>query len=148
MVIIGDTFHNCVDGVIIAGAFLVSIELGIITALAIITHEVPQEVGDFLVLLHSGYSRRQALGFNLIASGAMVVGGVVAYFALQTVHRLIPPLLGIAAASMIYISIADLIPVLRGRPGLLVTTQQVLLIAAGIGTIWVVGRVATSLAGV
>ncbi|HEV8647744.1 MAG TPA: ZIP family metal transporter [Burkholderiales bacterium] len=148
MVIIGDTFHNCVDGVIIAGAFLVSIELGIITALAIITHEVPQEVGDFLVLLHSGYSKRQALGFNLIASGAMVVGGVVAYFALQTVHRLIPPLLGIAAASMLYISIADLIPVLRGRPGLIVTTQQVLLIAAGIGTIWVVGRMATSLAGV
>jgi len=148
MVIIGDTFHNGVDGVIIAGAFLVSIELGIITALAIITHEVPQEVGDFLVLLHSGYSKRQALSFNLIASGAMVVGGIVAYFALQTVHRLIPPLLGIAAASMLYISIADLIPVLRGRPGLMVTTQQVLLIAAGIGTIWVVGRLATSLAGV
>jgi zinc and cadmium transporter len=78
----------------------------------------------------------------------MVVGGVFAYFALQTVHRLIPPLLGIAAASMLYISIADLIPVLRGRPGLIVTIQQVLLIAAGIGTIWLVGRMATSLAGV
>ena len=148
MVIIGDTLHNCVDGVIIAGAFLVSIELGIITALAIITHEVPQEVGDFLVLLHSGYSKRQALGFNLLASGAMVVGGVFAFFALQTVHRLIPPLLGIAAASMLYISIADLIPMLRGRPGLIVTTQQVLLIVAGIGTIWVVGQMATWVAGV
>jgi len=148
MVIIGDTFHNCVDGVIIAGAFLVSIELGIITALAIITHEVPQEVGDFLVLLHSGYSKRQALGFNLLASGAMVVGGFFAYFALQTMHQLVPPLLGIAAASMLYVSIADLIPVLRGRPGLTVTTLQVILITAGIGTIWVVGSIATSLAGV
>ncbi|MGH8676842.1 MAG: ZIP family metal transporter, partial [Burkholderiales bacterium] len=72
MVIIGDTFHNCVDGVIIAGAFLVNVELGIITALAIITHEVPQEVGDFLVLLHAGYSKRQALAFNVLASGAML----------------------------------------------------------------------------
>ncbi|HWH48626.1 MAG TPA: ZIP family metal transporter [Burkholderiales bacterium] len=148
MVIIGDTFHNCVDGVIIAGAFLVSTELGIITALAIITHEVPQEVGDFLVLLHSGYSKRQALGFNLIASGAMVVGGVGAYFALQTAHTLIPPLLGIAAASMLYISIADLIPMLRGRPGVMVTVKQVLLIAAGSGTIWLVGTLAAVIAGV
>ena len=148
MVIIGDTFHNCVDGVIIAGAFLVSVELGIITALAIITHEVPQEVGDFLVLLHSGYSKRQALGFNLLASGAMVVGGVFAYFALQTVHQLIAPLLGIAAASMVYVSIADLIPGLHRRRGLLATVQQALLIAAGIGTIWVIGSLATSIAGV
>ncbi len=148
MVIIGDTFHNCVDGVIIAGAFLVSVELGIITALAIITHEVPQEVGDFLVLLHSGYSKRQALGFNLLASGAMVVGGIFAYFALQTVHQLIPPLLGIAAASMLYVSIADLIPGLHRRRGLLATAQQAFLIAAGIGTIWVVGSLATSIAGV
>lgn len=148
MVIIGDTFHNCVDGVIIAGAFLVSFELGIITALAIITHEVPQEVGDFLVLLHSGYSKRQALGFNLLASGAMVVGGVFAYYALQTMQQFIPPLLGIAAASMLYVSIADLIPGLHRRRGLLATAQQALLIAAGIGTIWVVGRMAASLAGV
>jgi zinc and cadmium transporter len=148
MVIIGDTFHNCVDGVIIAGAFLVSLELGIITALAIITHEVPQEVGDFLVLLHSGYSKRQALGVNVLASGAMVIGGLVAYYALQTLHQFIPFLLGIAAASMLYVSIADLIPGLHRRPGLLATAQQVLLIAAGIGTIWVVGRLASSIAPV
>lgn len=148
MVIIGDTFHNCVDGVIIAGAFLVSVELGIVTALAIITHEVPQEVGDFLVLLHSGYGKRRAFSFNILASGAMVVGGVFAYFALQTVRQVIPLLLGIAAASMIYVSVADLIPGLHRRPGLLATTQQALLIAAGIGTIWVVGSLASSLAKV
>lgn len=146
MVIIGDTFHNGVDGVIIAGAFLVSVELGIITALAIITHEVPQEVGDFLVLLHSGYSKRQAFGFNILAGGAMVVGGVFAYYALQTMQQFIPPLLGIAAASMLYVSLADLIPGLHRRRGLLATMQQALLIAAGIGTIWVVGRLAGSLA--
>lgn len=142
MVIIGDTFHTCVDGVIIAGSFVVNVQLGIITALAIITHEVPQQVGDFLVLLHSGYSKRQAFGFNLLAGGAMVVGGILAYAALQSVQQLIPPLLGIAAASMLYVSVADLIPGLHRRPGMLATTQQALLIAAGIGAVWVVGSFA------
>jgi zinc and cadmium transporter len=148
MVIVGDTFHNCVDGVIIAGAFLVSVELGIITALAIITHEVPQEVGDFLVLLHSGYSKAQAFAFNVFSSVAMFVGGVVAYYGLQTVHQWVPLLLGIAAASMIYVSVADLIPGLHQRRELAATVQQVLLIAAGIATIWLVGSLAHSIAAV
>jgi zinc and cadmium transporter len=148
MVIVGDTFHNCVDGVIIAGAFLVSVELGIITALAIITHEVPQEVGDFLVLLHSGYSKAQAFAFNVLSSVAMFVGGVLAYYGLQTVHQWVPLLLGIAAASMIYVSVADLIPGLHQRRELAATVQQVLLIAAGIATIWLVGSLAHSIAAV
>ncbi|HTS54163.1 MAG TPA: ZIP family metal transporter [Burkholderiales bacterium] len=146
MVIVGDTFHNCVDGVIIAGAFLVSVELGIITALAIITHEVPQEVGDFLVLLHSGYSKVRAFAFNILSSVAMFVGGVLAYYGLQTVHQWVPLLLGIAAASMIYVSVADLIPGLHQRRELGATMQQVLLILAGIATIWVVGSLAHSIA--
>ena len=146
MVIVGDTFHNCVDGVIIAGAFLVSVELGLITALAIITHEIPQEVGDFLVLLHSGYSKSQAFAFNILSSIAMVIGGALAYYALQTVQQWVPLLLGIAAASMIYVSVADLIPGLHQRRELRATLQQVLLIAAGIATIWVVGSVAHAIA--
>ena len=148
MVIVGDTFHNCVDGVIIAGAFLVSLELGIITALAIVAHEVPQEVSDFLILLHSGYSKRQAFAFNMLASVAMMVGGVFAYYALQTMHSAIPPLLGIAAASMIYVSMADLIPGLHRRRDIPATLQQVLLIAAGIGTVWIVGYAAETIANV
>jgi zinc and cadmium transporter len=148
MVIVGDTFHNCVDGVIIAGAFLVSLELGIITALAIVAHEVPQEVSDFLILLHSGYSKRQAFAFNMLASAAMMFGGVFAYFALQTMHSAIPPLLGIAAASMIYVSMADLIPGLHRRRDIPATLQQVLLIAAGIGTVWIVGYAAETIANV
>jgi zinc and cadmium transporter len=148
MVIVGDTFHNCVDGVIITGAFLVSVELGIITALAIITHEVPQEVGDFLVLLHSGYSKIQAFAFNILSSIAMVIGGVLAYYALQSVHQWVPLLLGIAAASMIYVSVADLIPGLHQRRELGVTLQQVLLIAAGVATIWGVGSLAHSIVAV
>jgi zinc and cadmium transporter len=146
MVVIGDTFHNCVDGVIIAGAFLVSVDLGIVTALAIISHEVPQEVGDFMVLLHSGYSKKQALALNLLASGSMVGGGLIAYYALHTVKELIPPLLGVAAASMLYIAVADLIPGLHRRPGIRATIQQALLIGAGVATIWGVGLLADSIA--
>ena len=148
MVIVGDTFHNCVDGVIIAGAFLVSVELGIITALAIITHEVPQEVGDFLRPAALGLQQGQAFAFNVLSSMAMFVGGVLAYYGLQTVHQWVPLLLGIAAASMIYVSVADLIPGLHQRRELAATVQQVLLIAAGIATIWLVGSLAHSIAAV
>ncbi len=144
MIMIGDTFHNFVDGVLIAAAFLANHELGIVTAIAIIAHEIPQEVGDFLILLHSGYSKRQALLLNMLSSAAMVAGGVLAYFALQTLQHWIPPLLGLAAASMLYVSVADLIPGLHRRPELQATLQQVVLIALGVATIWLVGELARS----
>lgn len=148
MVIVGDSFHNLVDGVIIAGAFTADLELGIVTALAIIAHEVPQEVGDFLVLLHSGYRRGQAFLYNLIASAAMLVGGVAGYFALQGVREWIAPLLGIAAASMLYVAIADLIPGLHKRvePG--ASAKQIALIVAGVATVWGVGQLARLIAEV
>jgi zinc and cadmium transporter len=148
MVIVGDTFHNCVDGVITAGAFLVSVELGIVTAVAIIAHEVPQEVGDFLVLLHSGYSKREAFAYNLLSGLAMLLGGVLAYYSLQTMHEWIAPLLGIAAASMIYVSVADLIPGLHEKRDLAATLQQSLLILAGIATVGVVSAIAHSVVDV
>ena len=148
MVIVGDSFHNLVDGVIIAGAFVADFELGVVTALAIITHEVPQEVGDFLVLLHSGYSRRRAFAYNLLASAAMLIGGVAGYFALQGVREWIAPLLGVAAASMLYVAIADLIPGLHKRVEPRAAAAQVALILAGIATVWGVGRLAGLLAGV
>lgn len=144
MIMIGDTFHNFVDGVLIAAAFLANIELGIVTALAIIAHEIPQEVGDFLILLHSGYTRRKALAFNMLSSTAMIVGGVLGYHALQTTERWIPSLLGLAAASMLYVAVADLIPGLHRRPEIRATVQQVVLIALGIATIWLVGEVSHS----
>ena len=144
MIIIGDTFHNFVDGVLIAAAFLANHELGVITAIAIIAHEIPQEVGDFLILLHSGYSKARALLFNLLSSAAMVAGGLLAYFALQTLQEWVPYLLGLAAASMLYVSVADLIPGLHRRPELLATLQQVVLIVLGVATIWLVGELAHS----
>lgn len=140
MILIGDTFHNFVDGVLIAAAFMADTQLGIVTALAIIAHEVPQEVGDFLILLHSGYSKSYAFGLNLLSSAAMVVGGILAYFALQAMEQWIGTLIALAAASMLYVAVADLIPGLHRRPELRATAQQVVLIALGIATIWLVGE--------
>jgi zinc and cadmium transporter len=146
MIMIGDTFHNFVDGILIAAAFLANHELGIVTALAIIAHEIPQEIGDFLILLHSGYTKRRALALNLLSGTATVVGGFIAYFALQTLQQWVAPLLGLAAASMIYVAVADLIPGLHRRPELRATAQQVALIVLGVMTIWLVGEFAHSVA--
>lgn len=139
MIMIGDTFHNFVDGVLIAAAFLVDVKLGVVTALAIISHEIPQEVGDFLILLHSGYSKKQALVFNLVSSLATLVGGLIAYYALQYVMGWVPYILGLAAASMLYVAVADLIPSLHKRTELKATISQVLLIAFGVSSIFWVG---------
>lgn len=139
MIMVGDTFHNFVDGVIIAAAFLSDPHIGIITALAIIAHEIPQEVGDFMILLHSGYSKAQALRVNLLSSLATLVGGVLAYFALQSAQSMVPTLMSLAAASMIYVAVADLIPGLHKRVALRDTIQQVALIAFGMGTVYLLG---------
>ena len=136
MITVGDTFHNFVDGILIAAAFLADFNLGVVTALAIIAHEIPQEVGDFLILLHSGYSKRDAIMLNLLSSVATLVGGVLAYFALAPLKEWVPYVLGLAASSMIYVSVADLIPGLHKRPELQATAQQVLLILMGVGSIW------------
>ncbi len=135
LIVVGDTVHNFVDGVLIAAAFLQSTQLGIITALAIVAHEIPQEVGDFLILLHSGYSKAKALALNLLSSGATLIGGVLGYFALQVLQGWEPVLLGVVAASMIYVAVADLIPGLHRRPELRDTVSQAALIALGIATI-------------
>ncbi|MDH4286434.1 MAG: ZIP family metal transporter [Gallionella sp.] len=136
LIMIGDTFHNFVDGVIIAAAFLADVKLGIVTSLAIIAHEIPQEVGDFMILLHSGYSKAKAFMVNLVSSLAMLAGGVLSYFALQSMQSFVPTLLALAAASMIYVAVADLIPGLHKRTRLRDTLEQVGLIGAGVGTIF------------
>ncbi len=135
MVMIGDTFHNFVDGILIASAFMVDVKVGIVTSIAIIAHEIPQEVGDFLILLHSGYSKKQAFAFNLVSSFATVIGGVAAYFALQHVQGWVPTILGLAASSMLYVAVADLIPSLHKRTELRASISQLALIACGVGSI-------------
>ena len=139
MIMVGDTFHNFVDGILIAAAFLADVKLGLVTAIAIVAHEIPQEVGDFLVLLHSGYTKRAALAFNAASSLAMLAGGVIAYYALQSMQNSIPTLLALAAASMLYVAVADLIPGLHRRPEIHASLQQVGLICTGVATIWGVG---------
>jgi zinc and cadmium transporter len=136
LILVGDAFHNFVDGILIAAAFMQDTRLGMVTALAIIAHEIPQELGDYTVLRHSGYSQKKALMYNLLSSLATLVGGLLAYVALSALETWIPYILAIAAASMIYIAVADLIPGLHKRTELKATLQQVLLIGLGVLTIY------------
>lgn len=147
MILVGDTFHNFVDGVLIAAAFMEDVRLGIVTALAMIAHEIPQEVGDFVILLHSGYGKARALAFNLLSSLATLIGALLAYVALGQAQSAVPVLLALATASMIYVAVADLIPGLHKRTELRATVQQVLLIAAGIGTIVLADRLVDFFSG-
>jgi len=135
LVLVGDALHNVLDGVLIAAAFLTDVHLGIVTALAIMAHEIPQEVGNFAVLLHSGVSRGRALALNLLTSFTAVIGGVVGYFALETAVRLLPFALAVAAASLLYVAVADLIPGLHRRIDPRSSITQVLLIGCGIAII-------------
>ena len=141
MIVIGDAFHNFTDGVIIASAFIADTRLGVVTALAIIAHEIPQEIGDFLILLHSGFGKRKALAMNLVSGFATVVGALIGYSALSLVTAWIPEILAVAAASMIYIAVADLIPGLHRRTALNDTIVQVSFIGLGIALIWVIHAV-------
>lgn len=139
MVIVGDTFHNFVDGILIAAAFMVDVQLGIVTSIAIFAHEIPQEAGDFIILLNSGYTRRRAFLMNLLSSLATLIGGMMAYLMLNKMNFLVQPFLALASASMIYVAMSDLIPSLHKRPELAVTVQQVMLILLGIASIWLMG---------
>ena len=136
LILIGDAVHNLVDGVLIAAAFMTDIDLGIVTALAVAAHEIPQEIGDFAILLNSGYKRGRALFFNVLASMATLVGALIAYYSLQSMQHALPYILAIAASSFIYIAVADLIPGLHKKTALSETLQQISLIALGVITIY------------
>jgi zinc and cadmium transporter len=136
LILIGDGIHNLVDGVLIAAAFLADIHLGVITSLAVVAHEIPQELGDFAILLHSGFSRGRALLFNALSGLTTVIGGVLAYFFLSDAKHVIPYVLAIAASSFIYIAVADLIPGLHKRLEMRVTIQQIVLILGGVSVIY------------
>lgn len=131
LILVGDTIHNFVDGILITAAFMTDIHLGIVTALAIAAHEIPQELGDFVILLHSGFKRGKALYYNILSSLGTVVGALLAYFTLSDMQHLLPYILVIAASSFIYVAVADLIPGLHNRVKLSETIQQIVLIAAG-----------------
>jgi zinc and cadmium transporter len=135
LILIGDALHNFIDGIAIAAAFITSIPLGVGTALAVFAHEFPQEVGDFAILIQSGYSRKRALLFNILSGISTVPGALMAYFFLRELRELTPYVMAISAASFIYIAIADLIPGLHQRASMKETISQIILILVGVGTI-------------
>ena len=118
LILIGDAFHNFVDGFVIAAAFLTSVPLGIASSLAVIAHEIPQEVGDFAILLENGYSKTRALALNLLSSLTTLPGAVIAYFFLGATLEAVPFILALSAASFIYIAIAVLVPSLLRQIGI------------------------------
>jgi zinc and cadmium transporter len=137
LILIGDGFHNVLDGVLIAAAFMTDVHLGVVTALAVFAHEIPQEVGDLAILLHGGMSRLRALTLNLLTSLTSVVGGVAAYFALAPVEQALPYALALAAASFLYIAVADLIPGLHRRVDAGSGFKQFVFIVLGVAVIYV-----------
>ena len=136
LILAGDSFHNVLDGVLVAAAIMTDPSLGIVTALAVAAHEIPQEVGDLAILLHGGYSRARALSLNLLTSLTSIAGGVIAWFALGTAMHLLPYALAFAAASFIYVAVADLIPGLHRRVDPKAGLEQVLFIALGVALVW------------
>ena len=132
LILWGDAFHNTLDGVLIAAAFLTDAHLGIVTAIAVFTHEIPQEVGDLAILLNGGMTRSRAFILNIAVSLASVAGAALAYFLLATALDALPYALSIAAASFLYVAVADLIPGLHRRVDARTSVQQVILIAIGI----------------
>jgi len=135
LVLLGDAAHNFMDGAVIGAAVLTSIPVGISTAVAVLAHEIPHEVGDFAILLHAGYSRGRALAYNAVAEGAGVLGAALAYAFLDSMPRVAPYFLSFATASFLYVAMADLIPDLHRGTFDDNAARQVLLVTAGIGTV-------------
>lgn len=131
-VLVGDSIHNFCDGVLIAAAFLADPHLGIVTALAIIAHEIPQEVGDYIVLINAGFSRMRALAYNALSGLAAVVGGVLGYFLIGPWREYLPYMMVVAASSFVYVAVADLIPQLQKRLSGRDTVMQIVWMGAGL----------------
>ena len=136
MILWGDAAHNVLDGVVIAAAYMTRPGLGVATAIAVFAHELPQEVGDIAILLHSGMSRLRALSLNLLISVSAVAGGVAAYWSMADALRVLPYALAFAGASLLYVAVADLIPGLHRQVDPKRSVQQFVLILAGLATIW------------
>jgi zinc and cadmium transporter len=135
-VVVGDAFHNFVDGAVIAAAVMTDVRLGVTTAIAVAAHEIPQEIGDFAILLHAGYTRGRALMLNVLSALASAAGAIGAFVAFDVLPNALPYFLVLAAASFLYVAMADLIPGLhRGRTDA-GSMRQILLIAAGVVTMF------------
>jgi zinc and cadmium transporter len=135
LVLVGDSVHNALDGVLIAAAFLTSVSLGVVTTLAVAAHEIPHRVGDFAILVQAGFSRSRALLLNLATGLASIIGAVAAYYGLRRALDVLPYALAFAAAGFLYIAVAGLIPGLHRRSDPRTSLVQVILISLGIAVI-------------
>jgi zinc and cadmium transporter len=135
MILIGNSVHNFCDGVVIAAAFLVEVRLGVATTVAIVAHAVPQQVGDFAILIHSGFTKSRAFAFNMGAGVATLAGALAGYFALAGMQAALPIALAVASASLLYVAVADLIPSLHRRPEPIETARQMVAIGLGVAII-------------
>ncbi|MDO9013611.1 MAG: ZIP family metal transporter [Polynucleobacter sp.] len=140
MILIGDGLHNFVDGVLIAAAFMVDFEVGMFTAIAIVAHEIPQEIGDFIVLINAGFSRARALLYNVVSGALSVLGGVLGYYFLEKANAAMPYLLVIASSGFIYIAVSDLIPQMHRRSQWQESLRQIALIGCGVGLVVLLSR--------
>ena len=131
-ILIADALHNFTDGVVIAAAFLVNARAGMATALAVLAHEIPHEIGDFMILLNAGFSRRRSFLFMLLSGFSAVLGGCIGYFVLELMQALLPYALAIAAASFIYIALSDLLPELMRRSSLRQSLPEVGFVFLGV----------------
>jgi zinc and cadmium transporter len=141
LLLVGDGVHNALDGVLIAAAFMTDINVGIMAGIAVMTHEIPSEVGNFAVLLHGGMSRTRALAYNLATSLTSILGGLVGYFALSHALQALPYALAVSAASLLYVAVADLIPGLHRRVDPRASFWQVVLMSAGVLVIYAVEQI-------
>jgi zinc and cadmium transporter len=135
LVIVGDSMHNLLDGVLLAASFLIDIRLGIMTGIAVLAHEVPSEIGNFAILLHGGMTRARAFAWNLFSGFGAVVGGILGYFLLSHLRPWLPYALGVSAASLIYVAVADLIPGLHRKVDPRSSLLQVFLIGLGVAVV-------------
>lgn len=136
IILIGDAFHNAIDGIVIAASFLTSTELGIFVTLSVMLHEIPQELGDFGILIRSGFSRRKAFWYNALSGSSAIIFGVAAYFTLEFMRSMIPYTLAFSAASFLYIAMADLIPEMHRKTSVKDSLSQITLILLGIFIIY------------
>lgn len=132
MNLVGDGIHNFIDGLVIAGAFLIDWQLGLATTLAIAAHEIPQEIGDFGVLVHAGFKYKSALLVNYLVALTVVLGGLAGYFFFSSLAAILPYVLPVAAGGFVYIAASDLIPEIRGERDVKKSAANYLIFLLGI----------------
>lgn len=135
-ILAGDALHNFLDGVLIASAFMINISVGIATTVAVLFHEIPQELGDYGVLMHSGFTKTKALYFNFLSALASVVGALVAYFALQNIQQVLPYIVAVGAGGFLYIALADLFAELKGGKNIVLRFSQLIVLICGVIVIY------------